>query len=213
MGVQDYRRYVAGGSGLLQPVVYWLWLLLKHSGHVLPAVVSSKLAFDMDSGVCPDRGWARRTESARFEVAWNTTMNTTGMEHYIYMYQSMRKTRSRLQGSTRLLAATKARASPNQLNNFNASARKSQILQLHSPPVSNAYAYMISALPPALTLIGFSTLLFVQPLIWWQAEPYLAAQFPLRGVPNSPSWWTSRSSWSMFRGWAIIGQHRTTPEI
>ncbi len=65
VGVQNYRRYVGGGSGLLQPVVYWLWLLLKHSGHVLPAVVSSKLAFDMDSGVCPDRGWARRTESAR----------------------------------------------------------------------------------------------------------------------------------------------------
>ncbi len=146
--MQNYRRYVAGGSGLLQPVVYWLWLLLKHSGHVLPAVVSSKLALDLDSGVCPDSGWARGNESAWFEGEWNNTMNTTGMEHYIHMYQSMCKTRSRLQGSTRLLAATKARAPPNQLNHFNASARKSQILQLHSPPVSNAYAYMISALPP-----------------------------------------------------------------
>ncbi len=69
------------------PVVYWLWLLLKHSGHVLPAVVSSKSALDLDSGVCPDSGWARRTESARLEVEWNTAMNTTGMEHYIHMCQ------------------------------------------------------------------------------------------------------------------------------
>ncbi len=32
-----------------------------------------------------------------------------------------------------------------------------------TPPVSNVYVYMISALPPVFTLIGFSTLIFVQP--------------------------------------------------
>ncbi len=39
------------------------------------------------------------------------------------MCQSIRNTRSRVRSSTRLLAATKARASPNQLNNFNVSAK------------------------------------------------------------------------------------------
>ncbi len=44
------------------------------------------------------------------------------MEHNLHMHQSMRKTRSRLQSSTRLLAVTKAMASLNQLTNFNSSA-------------------------------------------------------------------------------------------
>ncbi len=60
------------------------------------------------------------------------------MEHYLRMFQSMRNTQSRRQSSTRLLAATKARASPNQLNNFNVGAeshtRQLQTLDSNPPP-------------------------------------------------------------------------------
>ncbi len=77
-----------------------------------------------------------------------------GMEHYLHMYQSMSITRSRLQSSTRLLAATKPRASPNQLNNFNVSAESHTRQPPPPTPVSNVYVCMTSALPPLFTLIG-----------------------------------------------------------
>ncbi len=49
-----------------------------------------------------------------------------GMEHHLHMCQSMCNTRSRLQSSTRLLAATKARASPNQINKFSPESHSRQ---------------------------------------------------------------------------------------
>ncbi len=75
-----------------------------------------------------------------------------GMEH---MCQSMCNTRSRLQSSTRLLTAMKARASPNQLINFNASPER-----IHPPPptMSNVYVDMTSALVPVFKLISIPTL-------------------------------------------------------
>ncbi len=82
-----------------------------------------------------------------------------GMEHSLHVCLSMRYTRSRLQSSMRLLAVTKARTSPNQLNNFNVSADSPT--PQPPPPVSNVYICMTSALSPLFTLIGVSTLIFV----------------------------------------------------
>ncbi len=78
------------------------------------------------------------------------------MEHYLHMCQLMRNTRSQLQSSTRLLAATKARASPNQLNNFNVSAESPSLLPHHPhicttpPPPINVWTPKLRLHPPPL---------------------------------------------------------------
>ncbi len=83
------------------------------------------------------------------------------MEHYLHMCQSMRNTRSRLQSSPRLLAPTKAKASPNQLNNFNVSTES----HTRQPPPPCLQCLCLHDLSPTsrIYINWRSTLIFLQP--------------------------------------------------
>ncbi len=91
------------------------------------------------------------------------------MEHNLQMCQSMCNTRCGLQSSTVLFAATKTRASPNQLNNFIASA-ESHIMQPTTPYLQFLCLHDLNS-PPRIYINwlfyllrgGFPTLIYVQP--------------------------------------------------
>ncbi len=90
-----------------------------------------------------------------------------GTEHCLHMCQLTRNTRSRLQSSTRLLVTTKARASLNQLNNFNASA-ESHTRQQQQPPSPLSPMFMFTWPQPNLPYLHYLTFL----------PSYLYTRFP-----------------------------------
>ncbi len=69
MGEKDYQRSVEGGHRDSVISAANVCGFSFHSRHEGSAAGSSKFAYALIRGVCPDRRQARRTVSARLEVA------------------------------------------------------------------------------------------------------------------------------------------------
>ncbi len=114
--------------------VCWWYAKVKTALHLYPTILQSQL------------------NSILMIRLANETTHKWAMTICLGVAGDKSNTRSRPQSSPRLLAATKARASPNQLNNFNVSAESHT--RQHPTLVSNVYVCMTSALPPVFILIG-----------------------------------------------------------
>ncbi len=102
------------------------------------------------------------------------------MEYYLHMCQSMQNTISRLQSSTRLLGATKARASPNQWNSFNVDSEG--LSRQPSPPHLSPMFCLNDLNPTSRIYINFrSTLIFSQ-----TTHPYMFELQTLDSTTTSP---------------------------
>ncbi len=94
---------------------------------------------------------AVRRQDENYLLALHCARFYRGMEHYLHIHQSMRNNRSRLQSSTRILAATKARASPDQLNHFNVSSESHTTQPSCICTNKSLYRLIVHAIPLIVT--------------------------------------------------------------